>query len=141
MSGVAAYTVGFLQSRPLTHKDTHTSSVAGVIHAALQMHITTSPSRHLHSCSHLRHTKLFSFFPEILAATVKTSQNSQVMNKTVELASFCASEGGKKKKRKMFHSKPPPPAQKKKTFNFLSVISFNSKAPVTVIGTFCCKTY
>lgn len=57
MSGVADYIVGFFLS--MTHTHTHTHAAADVIHAAVQMHISTSPSKHLHSHSYLRHTQRF----------------------------------------------------------------------------------
>lgn len=50
MSGVVVNGVGFFLS--------HT---ADMIHAAMQMHITRSSSKHLHRCSYLRHIQHFLF--------------------------------------------------------------------------------
>ena len=82
MSEVAAYNVGFSPSWPLTHPHTDTSAV-DVTHAAVQMHITTSPPQ-----AHAR-----SGFQELPAALITMSQNTDVKNNThKKQATFCASK-------------------------------------------------
>lgn len=80
MSGVAAYTVGFFLSRPHTH-----FTAADVIHAAVQMHITSSPSKHLHTYSYLRRRQHFSKNTD---SHDKDKPDSEVMKNTEKISFF-----------------------------------------------------
>ena len=124
MSGVAANAVGFLLSwPPLTQMHTHTSA-ADVIHTGEQMHIITSPSTYAVTLTWGAH----SFWPEFLAALIKMSQNTKATKHTKNrCATFCANCSETK-------------AIVRKNCSFSENDQFNSKALVTVIGTFCCRS-
>lgn len=132
MSGVAAYAVGFILSWSTPRTHTHTRLQLLWYHAAMQMHITTSPSRHLHSHSYLRHAQ--HFIPELLAALIKMSPNTEVINSTITHA----------------HTKnelPPveavfPPIQKqlsRKIVNFQSMINLIPKRRLQSLAPFVAR--
>lgn len=81
MSGVAAYSVGFL----LCHGPTHThTSAADVIHVAVQMHITTSLHTHTYTVTPTSGTR--SIFSDLLAAFINSGQNTEVINNTKKMS-------------------------------------------------------